>query len=160
MVDHSSACTNGFAISSLPSTGLTSTNSVPLATTSPSGLVDVLPSSSAFHQSLSGLFKLFPLLSLLLLPFSLAVGIGDKPRTTSSTSSSTRFINASYPFNVPVTSRPPVNLTQIFLSMYFPKSRIFSFFGRSRSPPEWPPRPSCPPPLGPPRPRCSPRGES
>lgn len=43
---HSSACTKGFAISSLPSTGLTNTSNVPRATTSPRGLEEVLPSSS------------------------------------------------------------------------------------------------------------------
>ena len=51
-------------------------------------------------------------------------------------------------------SRPPVNLTVISLSMYFPRSRIFSFLGFSRSPPAWvlcaPPRPPPPPPLPPP----------
>jgi hypothetical protein len=86
---HSSCCTNGFAISSLPSTGLTRTSNVPRATTSPRGRVEVLPSSS--------------------------VGLGlvfvqerdereeSRPRTTSSTSSNTKFISASYPFSVPVT---------------------------------------------------------
>ena len=43
----SSACTKGFSISSLPSTGDISTSSVPLATSSPSDRVLVLPSSSA-----------------------------------------------------------------------------------------------------------------
>lgn len=42
----SSGCANGFAISSLPSTGLTRTSRVPLATTRPSGRVDSFPSSS------------------------------------------------------------------------------------------------------------------
>ena len=42
----SSACTKGFAISSLPSTGEISTSSVPRATTRPSGREEVFPSSS------------------------------------------------------------------------------------------------------------------
>ena len=41
-----SPCTKGFAISSLPSTGLISTSSVPRATRRPSGRVEVFPSSS------------------------------------------------------------------------------------------------------------------
>lgn len=41
-----SACTNGLAISSLPSTGLMRTSNVPLATSRPRFLVLVLPSSS------------------------------------------------------------------------------------------------------------------
>lgn len=50
---HSSACTNGFAISSLPSTGLTSTNRVPRATTKPRDRVEVFPSSSCRTSSTS-----------------------------------------------------------------------------------------------------------
>jgi hypothetical protein len=46
-VQSSSAWAKGFAISSLPSTGLMSTSSVPLATTRPRCLVPSLPSSSA-----------------------------------------------------------------------------------------------------------------
>lgn len=45
-----------------------------------------------------------------------------------------------------IPSRPPVNFTVMALSIYFPKSRIFSFLGRSlldvwapRPPPSWPP---------------------
>ena len=41
-----SSCTNGFAISSLPSVGEINTSSVPRATTNPSDLDDVFPSSS------------------------------------------------------------------------------------------------------------------
>ena len=42
-------------------------------------------------------------------------------------------------------SRPPVNFTVMDLSMYFPRSRMFSFLGRSPGvwapplPPSWPP---------------------
>jgi hypothetical protein len=43
---YSSCCTNGLAIDSLPSTGLTSTRSVPLATTNPNDRVVSFPSSS------------------------------------------------------------------------------------------------------------------
>lgn len=44
-----------------------------------------------------------------------------------------------------IPSLPPVNLTVICLSMYFPRSRMFSFLGLSVLDP-WPPRPpSCPP---------------
>lgn len=46
MSPQSSCCTNGFGISSLPSTGLTSTSRVPLATTRPNAREDSLPSSS------------------------------------------------------------------------------------------------------------------
>jgi hypothetical protein len=59
-------------------------------------------------------------------------------------------------------SRPPLNLTVIRLSMYFPKSRIFSFFGRSAwpaaapAPPCAPPRPPPPPPRPPRSPRLRP----
>src|SRR5687768_12623130 len=42
-------------------------------------------------------------------------------------------------------SRPPLNLTVICLSMYFPRSKMFSFFGLSFS---W----CCCPPAPPPRP--------
>lgn len=43
---HSSCCTNGLEITSLPSTGLTNTRRVPLATTNPNDRVDSFPSSS------------------------------------------------------------------------------------------------------------------
>ena len=42
----SACCANGFSISSLPSTGLMTTNNVPRATTRPSGRVASLPSPS------------------------------------------------------------------------------------------------------------------
>lgn len=44
----SSGAANGLAISSLPSTGVITTSSVPRATTRPSGRVESFPSSSAF----------------------------------------------------------------------------------------------------------------
>lgn len=44
----SSACTKGFAISSLPSRGEMRTRRVPRATRRPRGLDEVLPSSSVF----------------------------------------------------------------------------------------------------------------
>ena len=49
-IDHSSAWTNGLAISSLPSFGLMSTRSVPRATIRPSGRVVVVPSSSVVGE--------------------------------------------------------------------------------------------------------------
>lgn len=116
---------------------------------------------------------------------------GSRPRRTSCTSSRTKFINASYPFSVPVTahtpsaesfpnclallqnstpqpllghiitsipilgykiyapSRPPLNFTVILLSIYFPKSKIFSFLGLSCPCCALPPRPGPPPPRPP-----------
>jgi hypothetical protein len=50
---HSSAATNGFAISSLPSRGLTRTRRVPRATTRPRGRVVVLFSSSVWERGVS-----------------------------------------------------------------------------------------------------------
>jgi hypothetical protein len=41
----------------------------------------------------------------------------DIPRSTSDTSSSTKFINASYPFNVPVTIIFPLHISSLFSSL-------------------------------------------
>ena len=84
----SSVGLKGFSICSLPSTGETNTSSVPLATMSPSGRVDSLPSSSSVIASAHHIPRSLPRRS---------------PLSISCTSSKTRFINWSYPFNVPTT---------------------------------------------------------
>lgn len=93
---YTSAATNGFAISPLPSAGEMSTSSVPRATTRPRGRVVSFPSSSVRAW--------FGWLALA----CRAVGrerrwTGYLPRMVSLTSSSTRFISWSYPFSIPVT---------------------------------------------------------
>lgn len=54
----------------------------------------------------------------------------NKPLTTSTPPSNTKFISPSHPFSVPVISRPPENFTIMGLSEYFWRSRMGSLRGR------------------------------
>ena len=173
---YSSSWTKGFAISSLPSTGLMSTRRVPRATRRPRGLVDVLPSSSGKNCQPKLLFSL-RLGSLVqhttcVLSHVIENEVHELVVTFQDTSDyanvrqSTDFgeksdcqahRNRSCRAATNIPSLPPLNLTMTSLSMYLLKSRMFSRFGRSAAcpapPAEEPPLPplSLLPPL-PPRP--------
>lgn len=89
----------GFGIGSIPSHGQIATIVLPRHTTNPNCRVS-----------------------------SVTLNVSSASRRYSVVSSSTMLSKLSYPFNVPVASRPPWNFTRICLSTNFDKSTIDSFF--------------------------------
>jgi hypothetical protein len=147
---HSSCCTNGLAISSLPSTGLTSTSSVPLATTKPSDRDDSFPSSSGGRESaqVGSVESGTAYLTSQNLRYIIENQIHECIVALQSTSDCKgRIVSQGNP-PLPCAasdgispSLPPLNLTVICLSMYLPRSRMFSFLGLSVCPCWAPPLP-------------------